>query len=138
MESESNAVYRFAWPGGAPHGAGRICLPVLIIAAALASSPARADDEGADGASLIGLPGSSFFGSTILQLPMRPVGHFAAAGHVGHGPTGGPFLGVDSGVALAVASGSEPWREAWTFGLRGGYELPDGLAIAVRYDDLGV
>lgn len=72
------------------------------------------------------------------SIPLRLTGHFASPGRIGGGPSGGVFLGVDTGVALALASGSDPSQDAWTFGGRAGYELANGLALQVRYDYLGL
>ena len=69
---------------------------------------------------------------------MRPIGHFAPAGRVGGGPSGGVFVGVDTGVALALASGFDPAQDAWAFGGRAGYEFRNGLALQLRYDYLGL
>jgi hypothetical protein len=112
------------------------CAPCLALAALLVTGVAHADDEGISDPSGV-LSGSSF-AMPVSSLPLRLVGHVGSPGHAGHGARGGIFLGVDTGIALAVASGNDPMRDAWTFGVRGGYEFPNGLALQLRYDDLGV
>ena len=133
MEPRPDTV-RFASRRG---GSRRLTAPGLALAALLAPGAARADDEG-----LPDLPGTisgaSLAGGPASFLPLRLVGHVGSAGHAGHGPRGGLFLGVDTGIAVAIASGDDPMHDAFTFGVRGGYELRNGLAIQLRYDDLGV
>jgi hypothetical protein len=74
----------------------------------------------------------------LSTLPLRPIGHFASPGHVGTGPSGGLFLGVDTGLSLALPSGYDAAQDAWAFGGRFGYEFADGVAVQARYDDLGL
>jgi hypothetical protein len=64
----------------------------------------------------------------------------------GHGGGGGgrtlqvmgPYLGVDGGFAVMLASRGTEARDALGFGVHAGYRFPTGLAIDVRGDDLGV
>jgi hypothetical protein len=75
----------------------------------------------------------------LSSIPMRPIGRVASpGGQIGGGPAGGFFLGVDTGVSLALAAGYDPAEYAWTFGGRFGYETRSGLAAQLRYDYLGL
>ena len=110
----------------------------LTLALTLLLSPtaARADDGSRTMHRVISP--RVFVGGPRILIPMRPIGHFAPAGRVGGGPSGGVFVGVDTGVALALASGFDPAQDAWAFGGRAGYEFRNGLALQLRYDYLGL
>jgi hypothetical protein len=114
-----------------------LAAPSLGLALLLSPALTRADEGGLFDVSGV-LSGMSFAGGPALWIPMRPTGHFASPGHVGVGASGGVFIGVDTGVALALASGFDPAHDAWTFGGRAGYEFRNGLALQLRYDYLGL
>jgi hypothetical protein len=64
------------------------------------------------------------------------------AGAMGRSPEGW-FLGADSGWATLIGgatarSEDEFHHDAWCFGARAGYQLASGLAVQLRFDDLGV
>jgi hypothetical protein len=116
-----------------------LAAPCLALATLLAPGAARADDdEGASDLSGV-LSGASLAGGLGSFLPpLRLVGHVGSPGHAGHGPHGGFFVGVDTGIAVSIASGDDGMHDAFAFGVRGGYEFANGLALELRYDDLGV
>jgi hypothetical protein len=68
----------------------------------------------------------------------RPIGAWTAGGHAAGGPLGGPLLAVEGGGAVLLPAGLEPARGSFTFGARAGWAFAQGLAVHVRYDDLGV
>jgi hypothetical protein len=93
---------------------------------------------GAFAGTLGALPDMGVILAPWSSLPLRPIGHWASPGRIGSAPSGGFFLGVETGVSLALASGDDPAQHAWAFGGRAGYELPNGLAVQLRYDYLGL
>jgi len=56
---------------------------------------------------------------------------------VSHAPSGG-FIGADTGVATLLPSNRDAAEVGWAFGFRGGYQWRSGIALQVRFDDLGV
>jgi len=68
----------------------------------------------------------------------HPIGIWTPSGRAPLGPQGGPLLGVEGGGALSLATSTEPVRGSFGFGARAGWALPNGIAAAIRYDDLGV
>ncbi len=73
------------------------------------------------------------------------VGSFGGGHGLGLGAPHGWFLGADAGRAwliggtdIAARSTSSPHDDAWCFGARAGYQLASGLAVQVRFDQLGV
>ena len=68
----------------------------------------------------------------------RPIGGFAPAGRVGGREPRGPVIGVESGLGVTVATGGRSAEDAWTFGVRVGYQARSGISVFARYDDLGV
>lgn len=112
-------------------------LPRPLLAGLLLAWPSLAYGGGASGIDGA-LPSMALAFGPLSSIPMRPIGHFRSPGRSGGGPTGGFFLGVDTGVSLSLASGYDAVQQAWTFGGRAGYELPNGLAVQLRYDYLGL
>ena len=80
-------------------------------------------------------------GADDLTRPMLAYptgGAFAAGGHAGGRAPSGPFLGIDGGLGVTVATGARSSEDAWTFGVRLGYQVRNGISVFARYDDLGV
>lgn len=109
-------------------------LAVALLLAPRVSLAAGGGLFGIDGA----LPTMALGLGPLSSIPLRPIGHFASPGHSDGGPSGGVFLGVDTGASLALASGLDPTQQGWTFGGRAGYEFPSGVALQLRYDYLGL
>jgi len=79
----------------------------------------------------------------LLMPVAMPVPHARLIGGSPGGPqaasgAGGPLLGVEGGWATTLATGNDPAHGAWAFGARAGWAFANGLAVHVRYDDLGV
>jgi hypothetical protein len=68
----------------------------------------------------------------------RPIGTMGAPGAVAGGAAGGPLLAVESGGAVSLPVGSDPVHGSFSFGARAGWSFVNGLALHVRYDDLGI
>jgi hypothetical protein len=68
----------------------------------------------------------------------RPIAGWTAGGVAAGGPTGGALLAVEGGSAVMFASGRDPARGSFAFGVRAGWALSNGLAVHLRYDDLGI
>lgn len=80
-------------------------------------------------------------GASIFPLLIGAFGGGHSAGHAPHGW----FLGVDAGRSwliggtdVAARSASSAPTSAWCLGARAGYQLRSGIAMQVRYDQLGV
>ena len=110
------------------------CMTLVVLLAPRLSFASGGGLGGIEGA----LPGLALGLGPLSSVPLRPIGHFASPGRLGGGPSGGVFLGVDTGVSLALASGFDPSQQGWTFGGRAGYEFANGLALQLRYDYLGI
>jgi hypothetical protein len=48
------------------------------------------------------------------------------------------FVAVEAGWATTLAAGSDRAHGSFAFGARGGWQFSSGLALHLRYDDLGV
>jgi len=108
-------------------------LPLLSLTAgaiATATDPASADSTSSADPLLLAMPGGPF--------PRLVGGSSLGGGRPATGPNGGPLLAVESGVAITLGSRDDPAQDAWAFGARVGWALPNGLAAHLRYDDLGV
>lgn len=70
--------------------------------------------------------------------PARLVGSWSPGGQAGEGPRGGPFLGVEGAWATTLAVADDPAHGSPAFGVRAGWAFANGLALHLRYDDLGV
>jgi hypothetical protein len=82
-----------------------------------------------------GLPAPTVLAPAAPLAALRGAVGVAARG--GGGPRGGMVLGVDGGWAGLVGA-TGPLPEGFAFGIRCGYQLPNGLEVMLRYDDLGV
>ena len=74
------------------------------------------------------------------RFPVRTLltgGAGGGGGMVARAPAGW-MLGVDAGWAELRPSEGDPGQDAPTYGVRVGYELPSGLAVEGRFDDLSV
>jgi hypothetical protein len=71
-------------------------------------------------------------------LLARPIGGSSGGGHVGRGPMGGPLLGVEGSWATTLAANGDSSMGSGALGVRAGWAFANGLAVHVRYDDLGV
>lgn len=68
----------------------------------------------------------------------RPIGTWTAGGQAAGGPVGGPLVEVEGGGSFLTSTGSDPARASFTFGSRAGWAFAQGVAVHIRYDDLGV
>jgi len=68
----------------------------------------------------------------------RPIGGAPAGSSVHLGPWGGPLLGVDGSWATMLANDRDGSLGSGAFGVRAGWAFANGLAVQLRYDDLGV
>lgn len=69
----------------------------------------------------------------------RPIGAALSPGAQGGGRTPrGPFLGIEGGLGVTLASRDRSSEDAWAFGVRLGYQARNGISVFGRYDDLGV
>lgn len=125
------------FPRCAPPHIRRGATSGLALVVLLAPRLSLADDGG-DHELSGALSETSLVAGLSSWLPMRPVGHFRPAGHQGGGPHGGVFIGIDTGLAVSLPAGTDPAERSLTFGARTGYEFPNGLALQLRYDYLGV
>jgi hypothetical protein len=116
----------------------------IFIAALLPAAVASADPPAS--ATFGGAPASLFLGRAMPDALL--VGSFGGGvSQLGRSPHGW-FLGVETGWARWLASDTAVGRVAggqtgaaddgWAFGVRGGYQLRSGLAMQLRFDDLGV
>ena len=74
------------------------------------------------------------------RFPVRSLltgGAGGGGGFVARAPEGW-LLGVDVGWAELRPSAGDPGQDAATYGVRVGYELPSGLAVEGRFDDLAI
>jgi hypothetical protein len=70
--------------------------------------------------------------------PARLVGGWSPAGRTGEGPRGGALLGVEGAWATTLPASDDPAHGSLALGVRAGWAFASGLALHVRYDDLGV
>lgn len=93
---------------------------------------------GASGVLLVGmLTAGPVAGQSAVGFA-RPVGAWSAPGYASAGPIGGPLLGVESGGALLMGTdGSDP-HAGLALGAYVGWAFPQGIALHLRYDDLGI
>ena len=115
-----------------------VCGAIVLVTVAVAGAdPLPTRDGAPDG----------FFIGRATPSPLL-VGAFGAGmGALGRSPHG-LFLGIETGWASwrgrdAVAGRREVVQpeapsDAWTFGARVGYQWRSGLAVQLRFDDLGV
>jgi hypothetical protein len=111
------------------HGPRSRLLAVLLApAATFLSAEASADEAAPAWAGADGMP----------PLLGRLHGPFAPAARASSGPHGGVLLGVDAGWAGLVGAKLDGFQQSFTFGVRGGYQFENGVAVLLRYDELGV
>jgi hypothetical protein len=83
----------------------------------------------------------STLGSARAEPPAvfaRPVGGWVSGGYAARGPLGGPLLAVEGGWAAMLPTGGAPGYGSPTLAAMVGWQFPNGLAMHLRYDDLGV
>jgi len=102
----------------------------LSVLAAAASFTAVSPAARAASPEILASPRPSLFA--------RPIGGPVTGGSVGRGPQGGPLLGVEGSWATTLAVRGDPSQGAGAFGVRAGWAFVNGLALHIRYDDLGV
>ncbi len=68
----------------------------------------------------------------------RPIGGWSAGGYAAAGPIGGALVAVEAGWATMLPAGGDTAHGSLTLGARAGWQFGNGLAIHLRYDDLGV
>jgi hypothetical protein len=68
----------------------------------------------------------------------RLIGGSPGAAQAGSGASGGALLGVEGAWATTLGVGDDSAHGAWAFGARAGWAFANGLAVHIRYDDLGV
>jgi hypothetical protein len=77
--------------------------------------------------------------TSLPQVPFpRLIGGSSGGGHAAVGPTDGPLLALESAWALTLPVHNDSSTGGLALGARVGWAFPNGLAIHVRYDDLGV
>lgn len=76
---------------------------------------------------------------TSLTLPgARLLGGGSRGGYSAGSAGGGPLLGLEGAWATTLPAADDPAYGSWAFGARAGWAFANGLALHVRYDDLGV
>jgi hypothetical protein len=83
----------------------------------------------------------STFGSARAERPdlfARPMGGWSGGGYAASGPIGGPLLAVEGGWSALLPAAGLPGSSSPTFAARAGWQFPNGIALHLRYDDLGV
>ncbi len=68
----------------------------------------------------------------------RPIGGWTSGGYAAGGPLGGVLVAVEAGWATVLPAGRDPARGSLALGVRAGWQFANGLALHLRYDDLGV
>ncbi len=68
----------------------------------------------------------------------RPMGGWSGGGYAARGPLGGPLLAVEGGWAAMLPAAGDPGYSSPTLAARVGWQFPSGIALHLRYDDLGV
>ena len=83
---------------------------------------------------------------TTTAAEATPIGAFGGGGGAYARMRSGLFLGAETGLALSTGTdalaGGAPRVESmprswWTFGVRAGHEWENGIAVQLRFDDLG-
>jgi hypothetical protein len=72
------------------------------------------------------------------EILARPIGGWSGGGYAASGPLGGPLLAVEAGWAAMLPWAGTPGCSSPTVAARAGWQFPSGLAVHLRYDDLGV
>jgi len=76
--------------------------------------------------------------SVASPASARLLGGWASPARAGRGPGGGLLLGVEGAYATMLPGSQDPAHGSWAFGARVGWAFANGLALHLRYDDLGV
>ena len=106
------------------------CFVISSVTAPLA-------DQGRAGADPTRITPASFVAVGAPIPYARLIGGSPSGGPAASG-AGGPLLGVEGAWATTLGATDDPAHGAGAFGARAGWAFANGLAVHVRYDDLGV